>query len=766
MRQQLLRRLWHKEYRRFDRTGSLSPPLHRSLRTKRTLKLQDTRPDVCLECERLEANFNRSVPEIASHHSQHNGTTATSQTSSFTFAQKSYSIETETINDASMLAISSVSSTSKSQPSQPKFTPNESIRTSQSESNQMNGNSIHDDQVNGNMKMGSDSYLIEMDDDRINITTMAMTESTANMSSAASAFVQSHELSNSDGNNNNHSTASNSPNGKITEISHMRGGVYDAYHMSSGEIDLGNESVVRLKTHEPLNRSTIDSIISQILVDSLNNIIVVQGKGQQNELNGNQVVELSASQQTQTEHHITATADDSASNTTSSLPLPVTDQIYFPHYMSTETLSEYSTKLSDDSNAVDLLPSNLVISVISGSSYPGDGGEMIVHRMADMQRTESMEVQPSSATSMRGHDDVNGNPIAPPKNETVVTKQHEHVNTNEENDNDDNVSIDSLDDPHVVECTPAIDNVPISARSIEKSQAFFIAIANNDDKSEVQIVQSPVGARDVGEFGLNAPLSKIMPERLRERLEKRQLEINERKEIEEKRRQAKLQKLINQHANSKSSSTSFEVIQDESSANVKMEPEMESSSHSKVVHRKFNSKQLKSNIGSLESYTVDAQGNLKFVDPSTAKKSNNGNKKLTKTSGPIVKHVAIKKTIMTKKPLTTVKKSRDAAAIDKSQPIEKRAKAAINIAKHRIKEANSNSKVSKDVQKMTLSQHSPSDLITPDRDCGPRRLYQKTEICEGAKRIEILEIVECKLQIVLYFNLHAIFNCVSFDRFE
>lgn len=748
MRQQLLRRLWHKEYRRFDRTGSLSPPLHRSLRTKRTLKLQDTRPDVCLECERLEANFNRSVPEIASHHSQHNGsiigTTATSKTSSFAFAQKSYSIETETINDTSMLAISSASSSSKSQHSQSKLTQNESISTSQS--NQMNGNLIHDDQVNGNMKMGSDSYLIEMDDDRINITTMAMTESTAetssmhHISSAESAFLHSHGLSNNDGNNNNHSTGSNSPNGKVTEIGHIRGGVYDAYHMSSGEIDLGNESVVRLKTHEPLNRSTIDSIISQILVDSLNNIIVVQGKGQQSELNGNHVVELSTHQQTQTEHHITAIVDESASNTTSSLPLPVTDQIYFPHYMSTETLSEYSTKLSDDSNAVDLLPSNLVISVISGSSYPGDGGEMIVHRMADMQRTESMEVQPSSATSIRGHDDVNGNPIGPHTKQTVVNVMKE-----QENDDDDNVSIDSLDDPHAVECSPEIDNVPSSARSIEKSQAFFIALASNDDKSDVQIVQSPVGV-DVGEFGLNAPLANIMPERLRERLEKRQLEMSERKEVEEKRRQAKLQKLISQHANSKSGgSTSFEVIQDDSSANVRNESETGSSSHMKVVHRKVNSKQLKSNIGSLESYTVDAQGNLKFVDANAAKKSNNGSKKVTRTSGSVVKHVAIKKTIMTKKPLTTVKKSRDTMATEKGQPAEKRAKAAINIAKHRI-----NSKVSKDVQKMTLSQQSPSDLITPDRDCGPRRLYQKTEICEGAKRIEILEIVECKLKSLFF----------------
>ena len=50
--------------------------------------------------------------------------------------------------------------------------------------------------------------------------------------------------------------------------------------------------------------------------------------------------------------------------------------------------------------------------------------------------------------------------------------------------------------------------------------------------------------------------------------------------------------------------------------------------------------------------------------------------------------------------------------------------------------------VIKDVQQMTLYQ-SQADLITPDTDCGPRRMYQKTEFHDGEKRIEILEIVEC-----------------------
>lgn len=749
MRQQLLRRLWHKEYRRLDRTGSLSPPLHRSLRTKRALKVQDNRPEVCLECQRLEeTHFNRSVPEIAMKHTKHSTSTA-SKASSFAFARKSFSIETETINDRSMMTISSASTEPKS--SRPdamsSVSTNESdITNAVNMLNQMNGNFANEDQINGNdttQEMNDNSFLIEMEDDRINITTMAtaestaITESTLQVSSTESNFRRQDnstdttispnqsflESSNpwqyisNDGNNNN---GENESKTKITEIGHMRGGVYDAYHMSSGEIDLENESVVRLKTHEPLDQSTIDTIISQILVDSLNNIIVVQGKGNQSESNGDNTIELSTSQ-TQTDHIINV--DESASNT-SSLPLPVADQVYFPHYLSTETLSEYSTKLSDNSSAMDLLPSNLVISVISGSSYPGDGGEMIVHRMTDMSRTESMEVQPSSAPSIHG-DDINGNRITEPIAQTANTA---------EEDDDDNSLIDSLDDPNAIANISDFDNTSNELQIVEKSQAFFVPI-ENDETNIIEKVPSPV---KIPEFGLNAPIANIMPDRLRERLEKRQTEINERKEAEVKRRQEKIQKLISQHVSSKSSSdskaNSFEVISDESPKNLK-----EPSSQSKVAATKPKSKQLQSDIGLLESYTVDGQGNLKFVEPG---KQTNGNKKVTTISGPVVKHVAIKKTITTKNPLPTVKKPRNSFASEKI-PSEKRTKVASNTSKYRAKELTSH-KTQKDVQKMTLGQHSPSDMITPDRDCGPRRMYQKTEIREGAKRIEILEIVECK----------------------
>lgn len=748
MRQQLLRRLWHKEYRRLDRTGSLSPPLSRSLRTKRVTKIQDTRPEVCLECQRLEVtHFNRSVPEIAMKHIKHTSSSiskSSSSASSLTFPRKSYSIETETLNDRSLMTVSSVSSGRKSSPPVQRNVKNTTATTKELDIskaanmlNQMNGNFANEDQINGNQSSqtnGDNSFLIEMEGDSINITTMARAESTA--ISESTLQTSSNELSyrhhepltestishssnqwfhqsSNDGNNN---SGENDSKTKITEIGHMKGGTYDAYHMSSGEIDIENESVVRLKTHEPLDQSTIDTIISQILVDSLNNIIVVQGKGNQSDSNGdNNNVVLNTSQ-TQTEH---IAMNESASNQ-SSLPLPVTDQIYFPHYLSTETLSEYSTKLSDNSSATDFLPSNLVISVISGSTYPADGGEMIVHRMTDMSRTESMEVQPSSAPSMHG-DDENGNHT----NEHRPTK----TATTVEEDDDATSLVDSLDDPNVIANVLDLDAATNDLKIVEKSQAFFVPIENSDTNCENIVTPSD----------LNAAIADTMPDRLRERLQKRQMEIVERKEAEQKRRQEKIQKLISQHgtnpnkngSDSKTNTSSFEVIPDEMSKPLKKP--------TKAVVKK--SKQLQSDIGSLESYTVDAQGNLKFVE---AGKKSNGTKKVTTISGPIVKHVAIKKTITSSKPLAATKKPRESVASDKN-PAEKRFKVASTATKHRNKEI-VNHKSTKNVQKMTLGQHSPSDMITPDRDCGPRRMYQKTEIRDGAKRIEILEIVECKLK--------------------
>lgn len=735
MRQQLLRRLWHKEYRRFDRTGSLSPPLHRSLRSKRTFRiLENNSPDVCLECQKLDGeNFNRSVPEITMKRIKHSSLSSIktqSTATSVAFPRKSYSIETESMNGNSIM--SSSNGTRTAQPTgSDVFTP--TIDTAD------NSTVSTSDRLNSNDKnsqiSAENAFLIEMEGDRLNVTTMASAESTAISESTLQvssddSSIQQHNQSiisrsqkhwhrydmDDHTNNNNNPEHSRSKSNRMDNLNNNVNGsvdsmenTYDAYYMD-GNNNTENESSVRLITNETVDQSTLDTIISQILVDSLNNIIVVQGKDSLNESNSNQ----------------TQTADNiSNASSSSSLPLPTTDQIYFPHYLSTETLSEYSTKLSNNSTAIELLPSNLVISVISGSSYPLDGGEMVVHRLTDMPRTESMEVQPSSAHSRRG-EDKNGN------FEKIVVQETKETSTE-----DDAVSlVDSLDNPD--EIKDKIDlNVSMAgpkSDSIERSQAFFIPIENVDKSSE-----SAINASEHQSSGLEAVIANSLPSHLRERLERRQIEINARKETELKQRQDKIQKLIHRHGDRKSTASanketksSFQIIPDESpTQTVKTLPGQSKT----VLLKKAKNKQLRTEIGLLESYTVDGQGNLQFSEPDAKR---NGNRKVTTVSGPVVKHVAIKKTITTKT-ISPVKKVRESKIVAK-RVIDNRTKQITNPSLNRVKE---NGKKIQDIEKMTLTHHSPSDMITPDNDCGPRRMYQKTEICEGTKRIEILEIVEC-----------------------
>lgn len=768
MRRQLLRRLWHKEYRRLDRTGSLSPPLQRSLRSKRAFRaLDNVSPEVCLECQKLEeTQFNRSVPEITMKRIRHNNsftaqitTTTTSATTSASssavaFPRKSYSIETETINGLMLgSAGNKVQTTIELQSTANTVTSSEmEIVDAVKMLHQMNGNfasSTEDDIGSGkdNVQTDGNSFLIEIGDDQINITTTATTQSTIHSDTTAddttsesscvrqqkqlksqqsinsrpsTAHSQQHAQSTNDSNNNNESGMDNTNN---NNASHHTSN--DNYIAQTNQIinDNNNKEPPTNPTifslNDTLDQNTIDTIISQILVDSLNNIIVVQGKVNQNAStttdSENNIV-LNSSQ-TQTDGNF----DENASN--DSLPLPVTDQIYFPHYLSTETLTEYSTKLSSDSNAnlAELLPANLVISVISGSSYPSiDGGEMIVHRFADMPRTESMEVQPSSAPSVDGKD-----------------TQMNQVSDNEEENDDDTVSlVDSLDDPY--EDVNA--NVIVSKAVVEKSQAFFVPMEHNVTKDE-NIIQSTDDSNQTAS-NLDTAIANSMPDRLRERLERRQAEISDRKEAEMKQRQEKIQKLISDHeSNAKTAtqpkfvnSSSFEILSDPN----KSPTQAVKKSQTRIKPhptRKTSKKQLNNEIGLLESYTVDGQGNLQFTESNS--KSNG--KKITTVSGPVVKHVIKKTTTTTTKPVTRKTVREKHATIEKSAVVGKKSKILSSNSSKQV----SVSKKRTDVQKMTLVHHSPAEMITPDRDCGPRRMYQKTEIREGAKRIEILEIVEC-----------------------
>lgn len=726
MRRQLLQRLWSKENRRLERTGSLSPPLQRSQRIRRGLQQQridNSSPEVCLKCQKLEeCYFNRSVPEITTKRVKYS--TSSLSITNGSFKRKSYLMDAGMENTETSTATDQLNSTMT--PNTTASSSEMSINEAVSMLNQMNGNFITSE---NKTSVASDvnTFLIEIEGDQINITTTTASECTTAGGDSETTPVytsdssqyqiqapSAHESINSRSDRRNDSNNNNNDNDSSNN-EYMACNQSDDYNKNDSIIESKNNNIKTTTStaadatnNNYSDQNTIDSFISQILVDSLNNIIVVEGK----------VCEPSfEDSNNQSENHTqtdnTPVAGDyyiDENISMVSLPLTLNEQkrTYFPHYSSPESLSEFSAKYSNETSAIDGLPANIMISIISGSSYPMDGGEMIVHRFTEMPRTESMEAQPSSG-SLRDDDEI--------------TKMDCNASDCDNDDNDDDsVSlVDSLDDP--------------IEKPIEKSKAFFVPIDDNGAKEETKLNCDEIENR------LDLAVASAMPDKLRERLEKRQSEINHRKEIEIKRKQKKIQKIINEFENKEicNEKTSTSSSSDMANAQTAFVNRVEQKVAPKPIVIKKNNKFLRSEIGLLESYTVDAKGNLQFKEPQKAVK-----RKKPTASMPVVKHVALKKVaparaVKVLKPRDfnatksiTIKRTINPAT--KSQAIEKKTR---NRNKGMVT-TNRN-----DVQQMTLHHQSPSDLITPDTDCGPRRMYQKTEIHDGEKRIEILEIVEC-----------------------
>lgn len=644
MRRQLLQRLWSREIRRsMGRTSSLSPPVQRTQRFRRGWRQLDNHPDICTECQKLESQeLNRFVPEMATIKRAKYSASSHSMTSERNFdvsiKRKSYSMESKatvsmitndkvpsnrTMSEERLVTATTTTTTAHS---------NEmNINEAANLLNKMNGNFVSSTDFNENtatMSNDTNTFLIEIEGDQINITTSGDEQ--------ASTTSQQSEDNNSNSETSTHNgftkiscnqSNDNNKNQNNNEHEHF----VPSTESSSSAI-FGNTSTTVSHT----DQSAIDSFISQILVDSLNNIIVVEGNINEAGDKGN----------------LSATINDKMPSESR--------RIYFPQYQNDDVSSEYSAKYSNASNDIEL-PRNIVISVISGSSYPMDGGEMIVHRLTDFPRTDSMEVQPSSAS---------------PNGDTIKT-HHE--------DDEDSISlVDSLDDP-IYDKNKQNDFI-----EIPKSETFFVPIV---EKYETN-----------GE----TTVSEAMPDKLRERLERRQAEINQRKEDEMKRKQEHIQKIIEKNE--------LENI-DYQNNNNKIIDE----ANDEQFEKKKSNKVLREEINMLESYTVDAQGNLLFNQKAQ-------NHKCAKIIKPIVagKRPIVKKITSKKPPIVPTQKTRSVVAVRRStsKPI-----GAL--------------KSKRDIQQMTLYHHPNADTITPDTECGPRRMYQKTEIREGAKRIEILEIVEC-----------------------
>lgn len=704
MRRQLLQRLWSREFQRFNRTGSVSPPLQRSQRSRRAWRhMEAPSPSVCVECQKLDAShFNRSLPETTSKRAKYSKFASSPYSS---LKQKSHSIETETIDSSQGARTES----SLAEEQNERISTNESTLTAATnasrddvdENRNFTTSDVYDSDAPMAPSTATNTFQIEMDGDQINIiTTTTSTSSTAASDSTAREHRPAHiESKNSRSNetDENHQIVRSDENSNY--VSDIDAAAAITVGAGSGEFvtQATPSSSPITTTTISIDQSTIDSFISQILVDSLNNIIVVEGKvsgpSSNDDCNLSGVMHSVSSQTTDSSM---PTADDNyhevegnARPTDASGP---PQKIYFPKYATDDSLSEYSAKYSNESTAIELPAANIVISVMSGSSYPLDGGEMIVHRYAQMPRTESMEVRPSSGSVIDG--DANG--------DVNDANGNENNNGDGDDDDDDRLSFDSLEDP----TENSRDVAEETQKPIEKSKAFFVPMDDDIDHDASAEQETP-----------DITVGYAMPERLRERLQRRQMEMNRRKEYEMKRKQEKIQRIIEQFE-SQSAATDDSTI-----------PE------TKMLKKK-NNKFLRSEVGLLESYTVDAQGNLLFKEPQKAKASN------VKKVPLALKRTTGKKTV---KPVAVAPRKPREVVATKVVAVKRVNAVAVKPLSESRHRSNKDSIVGRrtDVQKMTLYHHSPADIVTPDADCGPRRMYQKTEIHDGKKRIEILEIVEC-----------------------
>ncbi|XP_021705942.1 uncharacterized protein LOC5567272 isoform X4 [Aedes aegypti] len=400
---------------------------------------------------------------------------------------------------------------------------------------------------------------------------------------------------------------------------------------------------------------------------------------------------------------------------------------YFPSYGIEADPSDHTDIASE--------PEVQIISKIGlGSVYRenANGRCTIVPRISALPRTESMEVQPSSNSA----------------------EEFDDLPENNGSDSDTPSLVDSLDEveitprrkperrksratpsPAPVSTTPAAPTAESTTKSEstssdksprhEKGEAFFVPIQDTTVIIDEHIV-----------------VADTMPLRLKERLNNRQRLMIWRKEQENLKKHRKAMRLIEQRKFYGEPAIQVISTIDRAISRKEYIPPAEKKRvfgqaptfTPKTPKAKKKSNAMRTELGMLESYKIDARGNMQIQNAaaaSTSTGSASSSKKVSKSpwgqaaerrqksssdaqSAPVSSKSSFQPTTAT---TTTSSKT------PKKTPIDVRRKHVL-----------------KDVQQMTLYPHAD---LTPDIEGGPRRVYQKTEIQEGDKHIEILEIVEC-----------------------
>lgn len=406
------------------------------------------------------------------------------------------------------------------------------------------------------------------------------------------------------------------------------------------------------------------------------------------------------------------------------------------HYFSTyvdKSVSEHSTS-TDISNESHLEVAALIN---TGTSYPllsERPSSIIVPRVIG-PKTESMEVNPSSSSAQED-DEFEGMP---------------------DSDEEDISDVDSLDDVVTIRSKRLTDLAQQQHKKAQalfrqthlKGQAFFVPIVD----PEIQPIDEHIVVAD------------SMPEKIKERLILRQRRRDLKKQKEMKFKQWRMQEyierkmeqmnVVNEYlADLSSTGSAFKVI-----PIPQAQKPIETGVYKRAPHplagtggwmpkpreivavqqqssessdKSSKSKKLRNNIGNLESYKIDARGNMQIQAPKPEKV-------ITKPKIKRSTYTSIsegKRSTKAKLKTPSENVSRKSIPSSKRTSLKPPSSSASSIE---ISDARRRSQVMKDVQQMSIYKND----LTPDPDSGPSRKMWKTEIQEGDKHIEILEIVEC-----------------------
>lgn len=693
-KQTLLRRMWSREFQHSQYSGSWSPPLKRATHQPQSrLKKFNTVPEVipasCEKCKELGVlarNFDEDLYEAKEDKSQ----------------QTDLHLERDS-RDAKKVSVSSPSSNAST--------------------------IVHSADVNDNSNLINNSSVVDTNGNNIIICMTALQEQRIHPDGDDLLQVEI------DGNNN-------------TDVMAQK---YLRKQFSTQVDDVESTDIDYQPLHEDDIRETeIDEYISQMLIDNLNNVIKtvnenLQANGEHGlvkidyEVDGRESgaggyynnnnakfgdqheisIQMRNARNGDTRHN--RNSNESASPSCAAVERDTCAKA--DENASRSHFYGCYKSLSDNSTSTDPDESQLEVTAIinSGTSYPelSHPDSIFIPRVIG-PKTESMEVNPSSSSA----------------------QEDDEFDGMADSDEEDISDVDSLEDIVTIRAKKLTDLAHHQHKKAQalfrqtylKGQAFFVPIVDSEQPIDEHIV-----------------VADTMPEKLKEKLILRQRRRDMKKQSEAKIKQWRMQKfierkmgevkLVNSYVEDFSAGGAFKII---GAPTKKMGPIqtnvyrkdptqpggwMPKVRQAPIVEpeKSAKSKKLRSEIGMLESYKIDGRGNMQIQNPKPEKAPPPPKPKIKRTT-----HTAKTPKSKSKTPSEqTSRKSNTTSSKRTAIPTSSASSIEAGDARRR--------QVMKDVQQMSIYKND----LTPDPDSGPSRKMWKTEIQEGDKHIEILEIVEC-----------------------